>query len=188
MKSQARSKRTWWVLAPMFLLALWLALFGDKTPVLTLTQPKAPALKQASVEVRVPPSLKQDAATTSQPSTVSTLIPLIPRSMLMPMDVRQAKSSRDLFTDRSWTPLASPAAPASAPAPMAPAVPFTYIGKRLEGSTWQVFLARADQTFVVSAGSTIDGLYRIDAVAPPTLSLTYLPLGHAQRMSIGEAK
>ena len=188
MSSQARSNKTWWVLAPMFLLALWLALFGDKTPVQALNQPLAPASKQASIEVRVPASLQQDATTSSQPSAVSTLIPLIPRSKLIPVDVRQAKSSRDLFTDRSWTPLASPAVPVSAPAPMAPAAPFTYIGKRLEGATWQVFLARADQTFVVSAGSTIDGLYRIDSVSPPTLSLTYLPLGQVQSMSIGEAK
>lgn len=188
MSSQGRSNKRWWVLVPMFVLALWLALFGDKTPVQAVGQPVALASKQVSLESRVLPSLQQDAATASQPTTAFTLIQLIPRSMLIPTEGRQAKSSRDLFSDRSWTPVASPAVPVAAPAPMAPAVPFTYIGKRLEGAIWQVFLARADQTFVVSAGSTIDGLYRIDAVAPPTLSLTYLPLGQAQSMSIGEAK
>lgn len=186
MRSPGRSRRTWWVLLPMLCLALWLVLWGDKTPV-----------QQAAVSARVPtPSTpevqprawaQQPATATLQAARAPSLVALVPRSLLIP-SAGHSRLSRDLFAQRSWAPAPSPPPPAAAPAPMAPPLPFTYLGKQLEGATWQVFLARADQTFVVSAGSTIDGLYRIDAVSPPTLALTYLPLGQAQSMSIGDAQ
>ena len=31
----------------------------------------------------------------------------------------------------------------------------------------------------------IDGAYRVDAIAPPTLKLTYLPLNQVQQLNIG---
>jgi hypothetical protein len=132
--------------------------------------------------------VQQVASSTSHSPAAPTLLPLVPRSVLVPVDGRANPAPRDLFSVRSWAVAASPSAPLAAPAPMAPPVPFSYMGKRLDGAAWQVFLARADQTFIVSAGSTVDGIYRIDAVRPPTLSLTYLPLGQAQTISIGEAQ
>ena len=38
----------------------------------------------------------------------------------------------------------------------------------------------------VREGMTIEDLYRVDRIAPPNLTLTYLPLGTVQNMTIGE--
>lgn len=187
MRNRGRPRRTWWVLLPMLGLALWLALWGDKTPV---PHPAGSAARPPTPPVPAAPTqaaAQQPATAALQPTPEPTVAALVPRSLLFP-SVGGSKPSRDLFAPRSWAPLPSAPPPAAAPAPTAPPLPFTYLGKQLEGATWQVFLARADQTFVVSAGSTIDGLYRIDAVRPPTLALTYLPLGQAQNMSIGDAQ
>jgi len=34
-------------------------------------------------------------------------------------------------------------------------------------------------------GTVIDGMYRIDTIAPPTLTVTYLPLNQVQQLNIG---
>jgi len=68
---------------------------------------------------------------------------------------------------------------------MAPPMPFTYIGKALADGAWEVFLARGDKTYSVRNQSVIDGIYRVEKIAPPLMSLTYLPLNQQQQMNIG---
>jgi hypothetical protein len=50
---------------------------------------------------------------------------------------------------------------------------------------WEVYLARGEQTYVVKNHSVIDGVYRVDAIAPPTLTMTYLPMNQVQQLNIG---
>jgi hypothetical protein len=38
---------------------------------------------------------------------------------------------------------------------------------------------------VVKKGMQIDGMYRVDAIAPPTLTITYLPMNQVQQLNIG---
>ena len=116
------------------------------------------------------------------------LVELIPREELIDVSETGTLASRDLFSGRSWTPAPPPALALEPAAPTAPPLPFTYLGKQLEDKQWRVFLGQADQTFVVSEGSTINDLYRIDSISPPNLSLTYLPLGQSQSLSIGETR
>ena len=68
---------------------------------------------------------------------------------------------------------------------MAPPLPFTYLGKAAENGHWEVFLAIRDKTYVVRDKMVIDGIYRVDAIAPPNLTLTYLPLNQVQQLNIG---
>jgi hypothetical protein len=181
MTTQAQSSKRWWILLPILLLAAWLALFGDKTPVRAIPPSVASAQKSSPVSVKV----------SSEQTSQISLMELVPRKLLIQGSTNSGKTSQDLFTHRSWSPAPRPTAVTPAPPPplpMAPPVPFTYLGKRLQGQKWQVFLGRADQTYVVSAGSTIENLYRVDAISPPNLSLTYLPLGQSQSISIGEVR
>ena len=68
---------------------------------------------------------------------------------------------------------------------MAPALPFTYVGKAAEKGEWEVFLARGDKTYLARKNDVLDGTYRVDAIAPPNLTLTYLPLNQIQQLNIG---
>ncbi len=68
-----------------------------------------------------------------------------------------------------------------------PPLPFTYLGKKFEDGAWEVYLARGERTIIARPQTVIEGGYRVDAIAPPNLSLTYLPLNKAQRLHIGGA-
>jgi hypothetical protein len=49
----------------------------------------------------------------------------------------------------------------------------------------QAYLAKGNTLLVVSAGELIDGgRYRVDALSPTGVSLTYLPLNKQQTLSI----
>jgi hypothetical protein len=91
-----------------------------------------------------------------------------------------------LFGPQSWTPPPPPPPPPQPPPPpTAPPLPFAFIGKKLEDNTWEVYLSRGDSTFIVREASVIEQQYRIDAIKPPTLTLTYLPLNQVQSLNIG---
>jgi hypothetical protein len=95
----------------------------------------------------------------------------------------------DVFVSHDWTPPPPPparVAPAPPPPPpSAPPLPFTYIGKAFENGAWEVYLARGARTYIVQPKTVIDGTYRVDAIAPPILTLTYLPLNQVQQLNIG---
>lgn len=91
-----------------------------------------------------------------------------------------------LFARQDWTPPPAPAASAPPPPPpSAPPLPFTVIGKSLADGVWEVYLARGEQTYLVHDKDLIDGTYRVDAIAPPRMTLTYLPLNQVQQLNIG---
>lgn len=97
--------------------------------------------------------------------------------------------SEKAFTPRDWTPPPPPPPPPAPalppPPPQAPPVPFTVIGKQLESGQWTVFLANQDRTYTVKDGMPIESTYRVDRIAPPTLTLIYLPLNQSQTLAIG---
>lgn len=108
---------------------------------------------------------------------------------ILPLRSRTASSreSDGLFAPISRSappkPLARPPAP---PAPaQAPALPFTYLGKRFDGSRWEVFLGHGSDTLILHEGETIDGMYRVDSVLPSQVSLVYLPLNEIQTLVFG---
>jgi hypothetical protein len=69
------------------------------------------------------------------------------------------------------------------PPPQAPPLPFTYLGKMIDGETTTVFLASQDRNFVVRRGDTLDGSYRVEAIEEGGMALTYLPLGARQTLA-----
>jgi len=92
----------------------------------------------------------------------------------------------DAFSVRDWRPPRSPVArPGRAPKAVAPQLPFTVLGKKLEDGAWQVFLGRDERILVVKTLDTIDNAYRVDEIRPPVMTLTYLPLQQRQLVAIG---
>ena len=196
MTQMTASKKRWFVLAPLLAGAAWLAVFGDKTPSNAVNQTVKPEVSAASVDKTSTTGLLMQT-NPSVAKTSTTLVPaasvqaLVARAELFPSPKNKNIAVRDLFANRSWTPPPPPvklAPPSPPPAPVAPPLAFTFIGKKLEAGAWEVFLARGEQSFVVREGSVIDSTYRIDKISPPNLSLTYLPLGQTQSLSIGESR
>ena len=159
-----------------------LAVFGDKTPANSIAEP-----------VARPPQSNPENATTSKhviaeagkDDSQRMILTLTPRSELL--DRSGTATDPTLFGNQTWTPpppVLPPVKPPPPPPPMAPALPFTYIGKKLEGSHWEIYLAQGEQTVIAREKEVIGGLYRVDAIKPPVLSLTYLPLKQVQTLTL----
>jgi len=95
----------------------------------------------------------------------------------------------DAFPPRDWRPPPPPPAqPPPPPPPTAPPLPYAVLGKKLEDGQWQVFLQRDDRILIVKPSDTIDNSYRVEAIKPPVMILTYLPLQQEQQLPIGGAE
>lgn len=107
---------------------------------------------------------------------------------------KPAAPSADPFPPRSWQALDQEEArknappPPPPPPPQAPPLPFAYMGKLVEDDRTTVFLTRADEHFIVRAGDTIQGAYRVDAIGERSMSMTYLPLGQRQELAFPSEK
>ena len=111
---------------------------------------------------------------------------LVPRGA--PEPARDVVSAA-LFGSHSWSPPPPPpivVAPQPPPKPTAPALPFAYLGKMFDTGVWEAYLSRGDETFVVREHGVIDANYRVETIAPPTMTIVYLPLMQTQTLSIGD--
>lgn len=176
----AAAGRRWLIWIPLLVGAAWVALFqeggSDRAVVVRAnTRPAVSALPKHNTRTQV------DVAAANEHDEAAALV--IPRGQLIAP--ARPGEARDLFAARSWSP---PAPPPSPPAPEpAPAFPFSFLGKKYDGQSWEVYLSRADQVSVVRGGSVLDGVFRIDKVEPPALSVTHLPTGQSQTLAIGDA-
>jgi hypothetical protein len=172
--------------------AAGLVLFGDNSPSSDIAEPVARATATPSAPATPAPraaARDEKYDKDGKPQADVAILPLIPRAQLVGESGEATFASGEgVFMGQNWNPPPPPPPPASnapPPPPMAPPMPFIYIGKALADGAWEVFLARGDKTYSVRAQSVIDGTYRVEKIAPPQMSLTYLPLNQQQQMNIG---
>ena len=130
-----------------------------------------------------------------QPDTAADLQKNLPRakadssSAIVPLRARGPRPAvQDAFAVRTWRkPVAViPQIPAPVPAPVAPALPYTFLGKQYLAGQWEVFLNAQGRTMIVRLGDTLDGAWRVQALQPPTLTLVHLPTSEQKSLPIGE--
>ncbi|KGF79797.1 hypothetical protein IA69_22260 [Massilia sp. JS1662] len=183
------------ILALALVGAALLAVFGDRSPEGDIAEPvERPAAKAALVRTAVPPPVPVvPAAKTSDAPAGQQILALVPRDTLIgdsDAAFGQGQNGAGPFAHHDWTPPPPPPPPPQPapppPPPTAPPLPFTFIGKSVGDGVWEVYLARGDRTYVVrDKGFVIDGTYRVESIAPPVLTLTYLPLNQVQQLNIG---
>jgi hypothetical protein len=183
-----------------------LVLFGDRAPDDAVAEAVVRPAPAAAGVAGASASAAAGAATASPQAAVlvrstdpartdngkrQPILALVPRDVLIADNdsgFGQAPNGA-VFGSQSWVPPPPPPAPAQAapppPPPMAPPLPFTFIGKSVGDGVWEVYLARGDRTYTARTNEVIDGTYRVDAIAPPILRLTYLPLNLVQQLNIG---
>jgi len=155
--------------------AIWLAFFADKS-----------ASSGVSEAVSVPKKNRVEFSAKSGPATGESipLLAIVERSRLIAVDEKMKPSG--MFEPQSWNPPPPPVVKAPPPpAPTAPPLPFQFIGKKFEDGVYEVYLANGDKTYAVGVKSVIENTYRVEAIKPPLLTLTYLPLNQSQTLSIG---
>lgn len=160
-----------------FGLTLWLA-FASEPP----SDNKIVETAERSKDAHKKPERK----TNSENEKSTFLIELFDRRSLIEVD--EKTKTTNLFDPQSWVPppvVSGTVKPVVAATPTAPVLPFQYIGKKLEDGQYEVFLANGDKTYAVLVNTVIENTYRVDAIKPPLMHLTYLPLNQAQTISIG---
>lgn len=170
-----------------------LAWFGNRDDPADLAEPVArgPARAPAVAGRASPtPAIAAAAGPTGPTRAAGVATPEIPLLALLD---RAAAAERtrgpgrgSLFGAQSWAPPAVQAvvASAAAPAPTAPPLPFSYIGRQTQVGQVEVFLAQGDKVYVVHVHSLLDKDYRVDAISPTAVSFTYLPLNTPQQLAI----
>ncbi|WP_332752225.1 hypothetical protein [Hydrogenophaga sp.] len=176
--STSTHNRRWWLWWPLLALLAWLVVqeWGKPGAQEVPSRPSRPTAKGASA-VEPLPLVKSNGAS----------LALVPREALL-ATTGAATPRRDLFAARSWTP--PPQAPVvqTPDLPLAPPLPFRYIGKQWDGQAWEVYAVNGDQTYVLREGLVLDEQYKVDRIAPPHVTLTYLPLGTVQNLLMGDTR
>lgn len=124
----------------------------------------------------------------ASPQQLPWVMRVLPRDELVG-DVGVANDGA--FRRQSWNPPPrdeETQAPVEAPPPEAPALPFRYIGKALGAGGWEVYLAEGDAVHVARPDDVIGGAYRVTRIAPPSMTLLYLPLNLEQAIDIGASE
>ena len=183
------------ILALALVGAALLAAFGDRAPQGDIAEPvERPVAKAALVRTAAPvPVPVVPAAKAGDAPAGQQILALVPRDTLIgdgDAAFGQGQNGAGPFGRHDWTPPPPPPPPPQPapppPPPTAPPLPFTFIGKSVGDGAWEVYLARGDRTYVVrEKGAVIDGTYRVESIAPPVLTLTYLPLNQVQQLNIG---
>ena len=158
--------------------AAGLAAFGDKSP----DDEVAEAVERPVQAMQAAP---QAAARQRAAEAKVAILRLEPRATLIG---DAGSSGGDVFGSQDWTPPPPPPPPqqtAAPPPPVAPPLPFTFIGKSVEDGKWEVYLASGERTHIAVEGGTLDGAWRVERIAPPLMTLTYLPLNQVQQINIG---
>jgi hypothetical protein len=83
-------------------------------------------------------------------------------------------------------PLLAAAAPPP-PKPVAPPLPFSYLGTFQDSGKPVYFLVKGDQVYHVKEGDVIEGTYRVEGVEGALLKLLYLPLNIKQTLNVGQS-
>ena len=164
-----------------------LVVFGDSSPDSGVAEAALRRPPRATVAAPAAPAAPTSGARTQSDPAI---LRLAPRATLIGNSDEAMGAGQDVFGRRDWNPPpppppASTVKPPPPPPPSAPPLPFTYLGKAAAAGSWEVFLAVGEKTYIVRDKMVIDGLYRVDAIAPPALTLTYLPLNQVQQLNIG---
>lgn len=103
---------------------------------------------------------------------------------LSSLDRVEAKGPQaDPFARKTFV-QAQPRAARAASAPVAPPLPFRYIGKLVEDGRLEVILLRGAEHFTVAEAGPLDAEYRVDEVSETRIALTYLPLNSSHVLEI----
>lgn len=103
------------------------------------------------------------------------------------------KPKQEIFGFQTWQPppppppkvLAGP--PPAPPPPVPPPNPYRFAGRFLQDGQMQVFLTRGEYPVQIKVGDVLEGTYRIEAISPNNIAMTYLPLDYKETIVIPAA-
>jgi hypothetical protein len=67
--------------------------------------------------------------------------------------------------------------------PTVPELPFTFVGRMIDGNEVSLFLSRNDRQYVAKVNDVLDNSYRVDKITAVSAVLTYLPMNTQQTLT-----
>ena len=96
---------------------------------------------------------------------------------------------QDLFGTTDWNPPPPrEQKPPPPPPPAAPPFPYTVAGSVVDAAGPMIVFNRQNQDFVLRAGDVLEHTYRIETIDARSVTVTYLPLGLTQVVSLERFK
>ncbi len=134
------------------------------------------------------------AAHTVRAVTSTVSMPVARSLLALAHRVVDPTAAGALFAAHSWyvapppPPVAMVSEPVAPPKPVAPPLPFTYMGSYAPSGAKPVFfLTQGDRVYDVHIGDTLDNTYTVDAFNNGALVFTYKPLNQQQQLMTGGA-
>jgi type IV pilus biogenesis protein PilP len=126
------------------------------------------------------------AAVDVQPERSERAANVARQELAIDLDRLQQREMQNMKTDPfAPLPVEQAAAVTSqpAPAPQAPALPFVYVGKMVDGEKTAVFVSKGDENYSLTPGQTIAGDYRVEKITDASVTFTYLPMKKRQTLN-----
>lgn len=102
-----------------------------------------------------------------------------------------AEIETDLFDAQSWyvppppPPIVKAQLPLPPQPPVAPPLPFVYMGTVEDNGRMMIYLAKGDRPYSVAVGDTIEGTYRVESMEGGQVVFIYLPMSLKQTLKAG---
>jgi hypothetical protein len=150
-----------------------------------------PMVKKVIAGITVVGALASVVAGREQPSFAPAHEPKVDTRLHVSTDIDLAKlearvdegAKVDAFAPKNFSPVVAPQANAREGRREAPALPFRYLGKMIDGGKLAVFLANGADSFTVTEGERV-GDYRVDKISDAEIRFTYLPMKTKQTLPL----
>jgi hypothetical protein len=106
-----------------------------------------------------------------------------PELLTIPERSGLSRARGELFGAPPPPPQVAAPAPVAA-APVAPPVPYRFVGKVRKGAEEEILISKGDVVFPVKTGDMLDGMYKVEAISAERIELVYVPLGTRDRIAI----
>jgi hypothetical protein len=118
-------------------------------------------------------------------AAVPVPVPAAPSALWRAREAYRAADA-DLFAARSWQPAVAAPVQRAVDAPVAPPLPFRYLGKMLSDGEVTAFVAQDSRTHLLRRGDMLAS-YKVIDITPERMTLLYVPLNQTQQLSFGSA-
>lgn len=183
-----KPKQRWLIIGSLLLATLAGAYFVEDEPAAETGKKKARSAKQTSTEVAAAGRRAGKEQKKDEPAAGPLSFPEPPAARIESEEEGEKEEEGEVekiidpFRNKSWF-VAPPPPPPSKP--VAPPLPFKYLGKLIEDGEPRVFLDHQGKYLIARLGDVINGTYSVEEIAGGRMTFLYQPLKEKQTLSIG---